>query len=725
MEDNTLLEEKKETIYQIITSQEYVPLKFKELCYLLQVQEKDRDTLLTVLDALIEEGRIIRTAKGRYQKLPADCFKGKFISNHKGFGFVRVDGADQDFFVPAGKTMGAYHNDTVLIRTGRPSTGKRVEASVIKILDRGLKQLVGTFRMKNNYGFVLPDNQKIDGDIYIAGHNTMDAVDGHKVVVELLHYKEKGKSAEGKIIEILGHINDPEVDVLSVVRDMNIPVDFPDAVMEQVSHIRDTVSDEEMAGREDLRHLQTVTIDGEDAKDLDDAITLYEENGLYKLGVHIADVSHYVTERSPLDKEALNRGTSCYLVDRVIPMLPHKLSNGICSLNAGEDRLTLSCLMDIDKEGHIISHKICESVIRVDKRMSYTAVSAIVEDHDPEVMETYHELVPMFERMLTVSDLLRALRRERGSIDFDFDESRITVDAEGKVEYIGPYERRRSNGIIEDFMLAANETIAEDFFWQELPFEYRIHEAPDAEKVKQLSVLISKFGFFFKASKENIHPKEFQKLLDKIDGTDCENLISRMTLRTMRQARYSPTCSGHFGLACKYYCHFTSPIRRYPDLQIHRIIKDVLHGKLDEDRIRHYDSILPKVSEDNSKKERRAEEAEREVEKLKKVEYMAEHKGECFEGVISGVTNRGLYVELPNTVEGFISVSNLYDDYYCYSDEEYAMIGEATGKKYSLGDSIKIKVKDTDKRTKTIDFVIAYEGDETVVKRKRKQAHRK
>jgi ribonuclease R len=509
-----------------------------------------------------------------------------------------------------------------------------------------------------------------------------------------------------------------------VLRAYDIPCDFPDEVMSYIRDIPDEVSQKDMAGRCDLRHLQTVTIDGEDAKDLDDAITLYEENGSYKLGVHIADVSHYVRENSPLDKEALKRGTSVYLVDRVVPMLPHKLSNGICSLNAGCDRLALSCLMDIDEKGHIVSHRIVESVINVDARMSYTSVAAILEADSTEC-EKYKELVPMFQLMLKVSELLRDLRENRGSLDFDFDESHITIDENGKVSYVGVYERNRAHKIIEDFMLAANETIAENYFWQELPFEYRVHEAPDPERVKQLGVLIGKFGHYFKASKDNIHPKEFQKLLGQISGEEYENLISRMTLRTMKQARYSTECTGHFGLACKYYCHFTSPIRRYPDLQIHRIIKENLHGKLNADRIKHYDMLLPKVCDDNSVKERRAADAERDVEKLKKIEYMEEHIGESFEGVISGVINKGIFVELPNTIEGFIDVSKLYDDYYHFSENEYAMIGEHTGKRYTIGDIIKIKVRKADKQTRTIEFVIPYEGDDRFAKGKRKQTYSK
>lgn len=723
MSGEILRKERKENIYNLMCDEAYKPLKFKELCYLLQVPFEDREELHSILDELLDEGLISKTNKGKYQKMGEGIYKGRFISNKKGFGFVRVEGMAEDFFIPERKTGGAYHDDTVLIQVTHSPYGKRTEAAVIKVLERGLKKIVGIYEQNKSFGFVIPDNRRIEGDIFVSKKNSMGAMTGHKVVVELICYGDKVKSAEGRVIEILGHINDPETDVLSVVRELDIPVDFPDEVMSYVNGIPDVVSSKEMAGRTDLRHLTTVTIDGEDAKDLDDAITLYEEDGMYKLGVHIADVTNYVQENSPLDKEALKRGTSCYLVDKVIPMLPHKLSNGICSLNEGQDRLALSCLMEIDNRGHIVNHKICETVINVDRRMSYTSVSAIVEDENEEEIEKYKELVPMFEMMLRVSDLLRKNRMERGSIDFDFDESKIIIGEDGIVSYVGAYERRRSNGIIEDFMLAANETIAEDYFWQELPFEYRVHEAPDAEKVKQLAVLISNFGLYFKTSKDNIHPKEFQKLLRKIEGEECENLISRMTLRTMRQAKYSTECTGHFGLACKYYCHFTSPIRRYPDLQIHRIIKDNIHGRLDEKRINHYEAILSKVSDDNSKKERRAEEAEREVEKLKKVEYMSAHIGEIFEGVISGVINRGIYVELPNTIEGFVSVSNMYDDYYCFSQEEYAMIGQETGKKYAIGDKVKVKVKGADKITRTIDFVISYKGDEQVGERKGKQNH--
>ena len=511
--DLELYNRRKQTVYEFICDDDYPPMKFKEMCTFLQVPGDERQTFLDILNDLTEEGLIIRSAKGRYQKVGEGTYKGTFIGNQRGFGFVRVEGMKEDFFVPEKNTMGAFHGDTVLIRAEDRPKGMKQEASVIKVLERGLKKVVGVYQKNKNFGFVIPDNLKIDGDIFISKENSMGAMAGHKVVAEIISYGDKVKSPEGKIIEILGHINDPESDVLSVVRALDIPVDFPDEVMDSLSQIPDFVSASEMAGRTDLRHLQTVTIDGEDAKDLDDAITLYEADGMYKLGVHIADVTHYVKENSPLDKEALNRGTSCYLVDRVIPMLPHKLSNGICSLNEGQDRLALSCLMDLDQKGHIVGHKICETVINVDRRMSYTSVSAIVEDHDPGETRKYEELVPMFEMMLHVSDLLRANRRKRGSIDFDFDESKIKIDSDGKVVSIGVYERRRSNEIIEDFMLAANETIAEDYFWQDIPFEYRVHETPDADRVEQLALLISNFGMYFKASKENIHRKNSRSCL--------------------------------------------------------------------------------------------------------------------------------------------------------------------------------------------------------------------
>ena len=721
-------DKRKKVVYDLICDVLYTPMKFKELAMLLRVAKEDRDELRQILEALEQEGKIYLSKRGKYCRGHAKRLTGVFRASLKGFGFVVLDEGDsEDVFIGADDTCGAFDGDHVEIVLTKEPEGRSREGKIVKILERGLSKVVGLYRMKpgKKFGFVIPDNQRLDQDIFVPIEKSRGAVDGHKVVVELTSYGENGKKPEGKIVEIIGHLNDPGTDIMSIVKGYNLPVEFPDKVLRQAERVAKPVSEADMNGRKDLRDWQMVTIDGEDAKDLDDAVSLVKEGENYILGVHIADVTNYVQENSALDREALERGTSVYLVDRVIPMLPHTLSNGMRSLNAGEDRLALSCLMDIDKNGHIVGHKICETVINVDRRMSYTSVSAIVEDHDPEETKKYEELVPMFELMLHVSDLLRANRRKRGSIDFDFDESKIKIGSDGNVVSIGVYERRRSNEIIEDFMLAANETIAEDYFWQDIPFEYRVHETPDADRVEQLSLLISNFGMYFKASKENIHPKEFQKLLDRIKGEPYENLVSRMALRTMKQAKYSTECTGHFGLSCKYYCHFTSPIRRYPDLQIHRIIKENIHGKLDSKRIEHYSMILDRVADDNSRKERRAEEAERDVEKLKKVEYMSAHIGEVYDGFVSGVTNRGMFVELPNTVEGFVNVADMRDDYYYFSQEDYAMIGEETGNQYAIGDPIQIRVKNTDKMTKSIDFSIVYKGEDKFVKGKRKHSHRK
>ena len=466
------------------------------------------------------------------------------------------------------------------------------------------------------------------------------------------------------------------------------------------------VSEEESRGRTDFRALLTVTIDGEDAKDLDDAITIERTADGYRLGVHIADVSHYVTERSPLDKEALTRGTSVYLVDRVIPMLPHTLSNGICSLNAGADRLTLSCVMEIDKNGTVVSHKISEGIIRVDRRMSYTKVYELLQDPtlEEEISEYGTEYIEMFQTMLELSDIIREKRVKRGSLDFDLPETKITLDEEGHPLEVRPYERNRAHMIIEDFMLIANETVAEEYFWMELPFLYRTHETPDEERIQKLRVFIRNFGYNVKVSNDEVHPKELQKLLENISGTDEELLISRLTLRSMKQAKYTTTCDGHFGLAAKYYTHFTSPIRRYPDLQIHRIIKENLQGKLNDKRIQHYQTILSEVAGQCSRTERRAEEAERETEKMKKAEYMLQFVGEQFTGVISGVSSWGIYVELPNTVEGMVRMSELNDDYYIYDEPNYRMIGEHNHVEYRLGQKLDIVVTSVDPILHTVDF---------------------
>ena len=598
--------------------------------------------------------------------------------------------------------------DKVQIVIEGEARGKRAEGAVLRILEHANKTVIGFYQKNKNFGFVLPDNQKLGQDIFIPHGKDMGAVTGHKVIVRITDFGDDRKKPEGVITEILGHVNDPGVDILSIIKAYGLPESFPDEVMIQVAGIPDEVEEEEKKNRLDLRHLQTVTIDGEDAKDLDDAISISKENDdHYTLGVHIADVSHYVTENSPLDKEALKRGTSVYLVDRVIPMLPHKLSNGICSLNAGTDRLALSCLMEIDGKGNVIGHRIAETLIQVDRRMTYTAVNAIVTDRDPDVMEEYKDFVPMFDLMKELADILRERRKKRGSIDFDFPESKIILDEKGRPVDIKPYERNAATKIIEDFMLMANETIAEDYFWQELPFLYRTHDYPDPEKMKRLGTFINNFGYTIRTQNGEVHPKELQKLLDKIEGTPEEALISRLTLRSMKQAKYTTVCTGHFGLAANYYTPFTSPIRRYPDLQIHRIIKENLRRGLSDRRFAHYDSILPEVAVQCSSMERRADEAERETDKLKKCEYMSKRIGKEYDGVISGVTNWGLYVELPNTVEGLIRVNDLTGDYFVFDEEHMELVGEMTRKSYKLGQKIRVQVADTDKLTRTIDFIPA------------------
>jgi ribonuclease R len=584
---------------------------------------------------------------------------------------------------------------------------KRSEGRIIRVLEHANREIIGFYQKSKNFGFVIPDNQKIGKDVFIPQGKDMGAMTGHKVVVRLTDFGGDNKKPEGVITEILGHVNDPGTDIISIVRAYGLPEEFPEDVMKQVEKISDSVTEGEKKGRLDLTELMTVTIDGEDAKDLDDAITISKKGDIYTLGVHIADVTNYVTENSPLDQEALQRGTSVYLVDRVIPMLPHKLSNGICSLNQGEDRLALSCMMEINEQGVVTGHRIAETVINVDRRMTYTAVNGIITNKDEELCKEYEAFVPMFDQMKELADILREKRKQRGSIDFDFPETKVILDEKGIPVEIKPYERNAATKIIEDFMLMANETVAEDYFWQELPFLYRTHDNPDPEKMRGLATLINNFGYSIRFRNGEVYPKEVQKLLVKVEDSPEEALISRLALRSMKQAKYTVDNTGHFGLAAKYYTHFTSPIRRYPDLQIHRIIKENLRGGLREKRVGHYEELLPQVATQTSSLERRAEEAERETIKLKKCQYMEKHIGEEFEGVISGITGWGFYVELPNTVEGLVHINELRDDYYHFDGEHYELVGEKTKNVYKLGQSIRVCVTGTDKLLRTIDFIPA------------------
>lgn len=702
------LEKRKKIVYEFICSDLYSPMKIKELAIFFQVPREKRRELESVLQALIAEGKICLSKRGKYLKAESGAVTGIFDSHIKGFGFVRAEGFAQDIFIPEDQTMHAFPKDKVLVTITREASGdRRCEGKVLRILEHGIAEVVGTYEdSSRSFGFVVPDMVKIPRDIFVPGDKKNGAVDGHKVVVKITDYGDEKRSPEGEVIEIIGHVNDPGTDIMAIVKTHQIPTVFSEAVLEQAAAAPQSVMEEALENRRDFRTWQTVTIDGEDAKDLDDAITLCRTERGYRLGVHIADVSHYVTENSPLDLTARERGTSVYLVDRVIPMLPHALSNGICSLNQGTDRLTLSCIMDMDEEGNIKDHEITEGVIRVDRRMTYTAVRQILEDQNPEVMEAYAEFIPMFELMQELAGKLRRKRHDRGSIDFDVPETKIRLDAQGRVVEIKPYETNTATRIIEDFMLAANETVAEHFYWQDMPFIYRSHEKPDGDKLQKLRLFIENFGYHLHLGGDELHPKKLQQLIEQVAGTEEELLISRLTLRSMQQARYTTTADGHFGLAANYYCHFTSPIRRYPDLQIHRIIKEALHGEINEKRIAHYKALLPEIAVHSSETERRAEEAERDTIKLKKAEYMEQHIGEEYEGIISGVNAFGFYVELPNTIEGMVHVTTLQDDYYEYDEEQYRLVGERTGKVYDLGRRLRIRVTRADKELRQVDFEV-------------------
>lgn len=732
--EKKLFEKRKKFIYSLLGDSLYKPMRLREIGSLLNLSKPEKKELYEVLEALCQDGKAWIDEKGRYhkekeghkRKLHRETTREKrtskskgvtkegiFIGHPKGFGFVELDGEEEDIFIPEEDTGTAMHQDRVRILVkDNQKEGKRKEGIVTKILERGMEEIVGTYQSNRDFGFVICDNPKFSKDVFIPKKDSMGAKDGDKVVAVLSDYGSKNKSPEGKIKEILGDSKTPGTDILSIVKSFGIPSEFPVKVQKQAERVPDHVLDADRDGRMDLRDIQMVTIDGEDAKDLDDAVSLTKEGERYHLGVHIADVSNYVQGGSALDREALKRGTSVYLADRVVPMLPERLSNGICSLNQGQDRLALSCLMEIDKNGKVISHQIAETVICVNERMTYTDVKNILENTDEAAKERYKEYVPMFFLMKELSEILRSSRENRGSIDFDFPESKIILDNHGKAIAVMPYEANVATKIIEDFMLMANETVAKEYCKGEYPFVYRTHENPDPDKVESLLTLLRNQGIPVKKAKEEISPKEIQEILKGIEGLPNEAFISRLALRTMKQAKYTTECSGHFGLAAKYYCHFTSPIRRYPDLQIHRIIKDNLRGRLQRvGKTEHYREILDEVARQSSVCERRAQEAERESDKLKKAEYMSGHIGEEFEGIISGVTGWGLYVELPDTVEGLVHVNTMRDDYYTFDQENYELRGDMTRKVYRLGQKVKIRVEDADTFTKTVDFVLIQEYD--------------
>lgn len=689
----------------------YKPLTIQELEEAFGIEDSTEfKEFVKALVQMEDQGLVVRTRSNRYG-LPEkmNLLRGKLIGHSKGFAFVDPDDASlDDVFIPPTELKTAMHGDIVLVRVSPKSSGTRQEGTIIRILERGVKEIVGTYTESKNFGFVIPDDKKIANDIFIPKNADNGAVEGHKVVVKLTTYPEGRMSAEGEIIQILGHKNDPGVDILSVIHKHGLPGPFPVEVLEQANDVPETIKEEDLKERRDLRNEVIVTIDGADAKDLDDAVTVKKlENGNYKLGVHIADVSHYVTEQSPIDREALERGTSVYLVDRVIPMIPHRLSNGICSLNPKVDRLTLSCEMEVDESGTVVKHEIFQSVIKTTERMTYSDVNKILEDRDEALLQKYEKLVPMFEQMGELAQILRTKRMDRGAIDFDFKEAKVLVDKEGNPTDVVIRERSVAERLIEEFMLLANETVAEHFHWMNVPFIYRIHEDPNAEKLQRFLEFITNFGYAVKGTGNEIHPRALQNILEEVAGSPEETVISTVMLRSMKQAKYDPESLGHFGLATEYYTHFTSPIRRYPDLIVHRLIRTYLiEGKVDEETRSRWAESLPVIAEQSSNMERRAVEAERETDELKKAEYMLDKIGEEYDGMISSVTNFGMFVELPNTIEGLVHVSYMTDDYYRYDDRHYAMIGERTGNVYRIGDEITVRVVNVNKEERSIDFEI-------------------
>ncbi|HHY21064.1 MAG TPA: ribonuclease R, partial [Bacilli bacterium] len=705
-------EERIERILSFMREEAYAPMLVSELEEVFEITTADEfKEFVKLLNEMEEQGQVVRTRTNRYG-VPErmNLVKGRVEAKAKGFAFIIPEGEDKanDVYVSQHDLEGAMNGDIVLVRLHPKSSGTRPEGKVIRILERGVTQVVGTYVDEKHFGFVTVDDKRIQNDIFIPKNASKGAVDGHKVVVEITKYPENRMSAEGKVVHILGHKNDPGIDILTIIYKYGIPQEFPEEVLQQAESTPDSIDKSEAKRRRDLRDKTIVTIDGADAKDLDDAVCVERlDNGNYLLGVHIADVSYYVTEGSPIDVEAAERGTSVYLVDRVIPMIPHRLSNGICSLNPHVDRLTLSCEMEIDRNGQVVRHDIFESVIRSTERMTYSDVRKILEDEDAETMARYEELVPMFQLMGELANILRKKRFERGAIDFDFKEAKVLVDEEGKPTDVVLRERSIAERLIEEFMLAANETIAEHFHWMKLPFVYRIHEDPDVEKLNRFLEFVTTFGYVVRGTGSTVHPRALQQLLDEVRGEPEETVISTIMLRSMKQAKYDPHSHGHFGLSTDFYTHFTSPIRRYPDLMVHRLIRTYLiQGKVDEETQSYWEERLPDITRHSSEMERRSVDAERETDSVKKAQYMEDKIGETFNGIISGVTGFGIFVELENTIEGMVHVSDLTDDFYHYDDRQYAMIGERTGNVFRIGDEIEVRCINVNVEESAIDFEV-------------------
>ena len=705
------MEEQEQKIIEFMSDDDYVPMKAKEIAMLMRVPKNEYHEFLSTIGKLELEMKIQKNRKNRYRVSEKTYYEGYFRKNARGYGFVRIEGQEDEIFIAKENSLNALNGDHVLIEvTEEKNKIKSAEGKVVRILKREKDTLVGTFQNSKIFGFVVPDDKNFGTDIFISKKNFGKAKNNQKVLVKITKYPQNGKKAEGKIVEVLGNMNDAGVDMLSIIKEYKLPAKFSEQVKEEAIKCGNEINRSEISKRVDLRDKKIFTIDGEDAKDLDDAVRVEKlKNGNYKLEVHIADVSYYVKENSLLDQEALIRGTSIYMLGNVIPMLPKELSNGICSLNAGEDRFTLSCVMEIDTKGNVVSSEIYKGVICVTERMSYTDVQKILDKSDEAVLEKYSKYIQDFEIMEELAKILKARRIENGYINLDIPESKIELDIEGKAVKIGKYETTFANEIIEQFMLTANEAVAEKFYWLDAPFIYRVHEEPDIDKVNELNKFLYNFGLKIKANKDNVYPKEFAKVLEEIKGKEEERVISTLILRTLKLAKYEPENKGHFGIASKYYCHFTSPIRRYPDLFIHRVISKYLENNYildDEDIIR-----LKKQSEDRSKqsseREKVATEVERDAEKMKKAEYMEDKIGEEYEGIISSITPFGMFVELDNTVEGLVRFENMGDEYFIYNEERKVLIGEKTNKTYKIGDKVDIRVIRASKQLREIDFEVA------------------
>ncbi len=701
----------KERILEIISSVDR-PIEKEEIADILGIKGRESRDVYKTLKSMVKENLISKDKKERYKKFESDkSFEGKVDMAEKGFAFIIVEGRD-DIFVSRDDLSGAMDKDTVIVtvKEKNKNEGQRDEGYIERIIERGTKEIVGTLsiRKDDEFGFVIPDDKSINQDIFIKGKNLNGGKNNQKVFVKITKYPEGDKKPEGEIVEVLGYPGDKGIDVLAIALNHGIRMDFPGGVINEAKNIPDEILEGDLKNRKDLRDDLIFTIDGADAKDLDDAISIdINDKGNYLLGVHIADVTNYVKEGSPLDVEAEKRGTSVYLLDRVIPMLPKELSNGICSLHPNVDRLTLSVIMEIDKNGKVVSNEIVESVINSKARLVYDDVSDYLENDDNKAKETLgRDVTDSLDKMVELMEILHEKRHEKGAIDFNFVEGKIDLDEDGRVLDIYKDERRIGNRLIEEFMLITNETVSENYFWQEIPFLYRIHEHPDEEKLNTFLYFIRGLGYSIKATQNEIHPRELQGLIEDVSGKKEEAVVSRMMLRSLKKAKYSKENDIHFGLSSKYYSHFTSPIRRYPDLQIHRIIKENINGKLNPQRLDHYDRILPEVAENSSYTERVAEEAERDVEKVKKAEYMERFIGERFEGIISGITSFGIFVELENTVEGLVNYNTMEDDYYNYDESRIVAVGERTKKEYNLGDRVYVEVVHADKEKGVIDFVL-------------------